>query len=202
MTRTIKASEVQPGMKIRFDMDGWDVEGVVSRIEPVIVGLEFYSTQGVEMTLGEDTLVTVLAEPQPEEPAAFGARVVAGEYKALRRNGRAGAIWSWVVEFPGGRTAPYSWKEVCALGQVTVIDADPYWTVPEDAPTEAPVVPERIEEWPEDDAHLREQRWRDRGGTVWSSRDGQWGYHSFTMGWVGLVAPYRYPFNGPWVRVP
>lgn len=90
-----------------------------------------------------------------------------------------------------------TWAEVCALGQVTVVP-DQGWTVP----AETPEVPERIEEWPEDDAHLHEQRWRDRGGTVWSSRDGQWGYHSFTMGWVGLVAPYRYPFNGPWVRVP
>lgn len=65
--RQIEASEVKPGMTIRFDMDGWRVEGTVSRVEPVTFGLEFYSTQSVEMTLSEDSPVTVLAEPARPE---------------------------------------------------------------------------------------------------------------------------------------
>lgn len=194
MTNTIKASEVRPGMEVQFDLSGWDVKGTVATVDVRPHAVWIYTEKWCEMSLDLDSPVTVLAEPQPEEPTAFGARVVVGGLCFVRRG--AAHLRPWEND----AATVFNWREVTRLGEVTVIDADPYWTAPEDAP-ETPVVPGRVEEWPENDDHLREQRWRDREGAVWSSRDGQWGYHSFTMGWVGLVAN-RYPFDGPWVRVP
>lgn len=51
-------------------------------------------------------------------------------------------------------------------------------------PADPPKVPEQIEEWPEDDTHLRGEFWKDRQGDVltytgdgwrfWAERLGQW----------------------------
>ncbi|MBS6031398.1 MAG: hypothetical protein KH989_12060 [Kocuria rhizophila] len=190
MTNTIKASEVRPGMEVQFDLSGWDVKGTVATVDVCPYAAWIYTEKCFGMPLDLDSPITVLAEPQPEEPTEFGARVVVNGRHGIRGDN---SVEHWWVEDAGWHT----WDDLCEMGPVTVVP-DQGWTVP----AETPEVPDRIEEWPEDDAHLREQRWRDRKGAVWSSRDGQWGYHSFTRGWVGRVAPYRYPFDGPWVRVP
>ncbi|RKQ36229.1 hypothetical protein [Kocuria tytonis] len=193
--KQIKASEVKPGMTIRWEVKGLTHECTVSKTTFLSTdALYLRSSEGGDGYIPSDSLVTVLAEPPVEEPTAFGARVVADGHEFLLSHG---GRRSWKARLDGKR---YAWTDLCDMGSVVVIDATPSWTVPEQV-TETPVVPERIEEWPEDDTHLREQRWRDRKGAVWSSRDGQWGYHSFTMGWMGLVGN-RYPFDGPWDRVP
>lgn len=94
-----------------------------------------YTDQSFEMSLDLDAPVTVLAEPQPEEPTEFGARVVAGGCQFVLVN-TALHQWSDIT----GLWNP--WREVCARGPVTVIP-DQRWTVPADTPE----VPERIEEW-------------------------------------------------------
>lgn len=193
MTNTIKASEVRPGMEVQLDLSGWDVKGTVATVDVRPHAVWIYTEKCCAMSLDLDSPVTVLAEPQPEEPTEFGAKIVVDGRHFLRAQGDSADDAPWLQQ---GTNFWYPWEAVCEVGHVTVIP-DQGWTVPADSPE----VPERIEEWPEDDAHLREQWWQDRKGAVWSSRDGQWGYHSFTRGWVGLVG-YRYPFNGPWVRVP
>ena len=192
MTRTITPAEVKPGMEVQFDLSGWDVKGTVSRVEPVTFGLEFYSTHGEEMTLDEYTPVTVLSEPQPEEPTAFGARVVADGMLFVRadddanpwRHPRA-AMWA-------------NWRDVCALGEVTVIDADPSWTVPADVPE----VPERIEEWPEDDEHLRPYRWKNNCGDfwVWVESKGVWELRSRIYAQRCAASTRPYSWHCPWTR--
>lgn len=199
MTNTIKASEVTPGMTVKWKRGKFTHEVPVERVHSTAGGRTTWFVNGVDgMSVQSDTQVTVLSEPapaQPEEPRWVAARAKLRDYRFFRVDE---SDRPWRKADCMGRVFPYrySWSDVCSLGPVTVIP-DQGWTVPADTPE----VPERIEEWPEDDAHLREQRWRDRTGAVWSSRDGQWGYHSFTMGWVGL-ATTRYPFDGPWVRVP
>lgn len=145
MTRTIKPSEIQPGMTVQWTYAGITRQCTPSYVETVSPrgGAYLRTFEGGSVQIPSGVEVTVLSDPQPEEPTAFGARVVAGECKALRGHGRAGGFLPWVVEFPSGNTASYNWKGVCELGPVTVIDADPHWTAPEDAP----VVPDRIEEW-------------------------------------------------------
>lgn len=137
MTRTIKAAEVKPGMNIRFDLEGWDVKGTVARMHRRPQGMWLYTDQSFELSLDLDAPVTVLSEPQPAEPTAFGARVVAGDLRFVR--GR-GPVWPWTESLNGEL---YDWGNVCDEGPVTVIDADPSWAVPADTPE----VPERIEEW-------------------------------------------------------
>lgn len=193
MTNTIKASEVRPGMEVQFDLSGWDVKGTVGTMKVLPRSVWIYTEKCRVMSLELDSPVTVLSEPQPEEPTAFGARVVVKGRRFLRSPVLKVDPQPWLEENEG---AWRDWDDLCEMGPVTVVP-DQGWTVPADTPE----VPDRIEEWPEDDAHLREQWWRDRKGSVWSSRDGQWGYLSFTRGWVGLVG-HRYPFDGPWVRVP
>ena len=185
MTRTIKASEVKPGMTIQFNLDGWEVKGAVSRVEPVTFGLDFYSTQGVEMTLGEDTPVTVLAEPQPEEPTEFGARVVVNGRRGIRGDN---SVEHWWVEDVGW----HSWDELCEMGPVTVIP-DQGWTAPE-----TPEVPERVEEWPEDDTALRPYPWEDIEGCPWRFfGEDDWRFKAHSGYWS---YPHPTPADGPWTR--
>lgn len=153
MTRTIKVSEVRPGMEVQFDLSGWDVKGTVATVDVRPHAVWIYTEKWCEMSLDLDSPVTVLSEPappHPEEPTAFGARVVADGMLFVRADDDANP-WRHL------RAAMWvNWRDVCALGEVTVIDADPSWTVPE-----TPEVPERIEVWPEDDEALRAYRWRD-----------------------------------------
>ena len=149
MTRTIKASEVKPGMTIRFDFRGWDVGGTVTIVEVLrhwvwVSADDDGRRRFVE--LERDTPVTVLSEPapaQPEEPTEFGARVRVRDGRFVRLNGGDPSLGPWYEEGTGYR---WSWDDLCEMGPVTVVP-DQGWTVPDDTPE----VPERIEEWPEDD---------------------------------------------------
>ncbi|MCT1880520.1 hypothetical protein M3C26_06910 [Kocuria rhizophila] len=134
MTRTIKASEIKPGMTIR-----WETQVEIKSTTECngVGGVLISGDNRITEYLASDAKVTVLSEPQPEEPTAFGARVVADGMLFVRADDDANpwrhlraAMW-------------FNWRDVCALGEVTVIDADPSWTVPDDTPE----VPERIEEW-------------------------------------------------------
>lgn len=203
--RQIRASEVKPGMTVKFDLDGWHVEGTVSRVEPVTFGVDFYSTQGLEMTLGEDTPVTVLAEPQPEEPVTLCARIVVAGRKIYRWTEDPKEPWPWRGEALNVDPVLWSWGQLCGLGHVTVVDADPSWTAPADRePT--PEVPDRIEigEWPVDDDGLKAYRWRDRFGFIWHSERRALDFPDLWVtslrGPTGRVETTK-PTRGPWTRV-
>ena len=142
MTRTIKVSEVRPGMEVQ-----WTSLGITRRCTGEVVdagsprdGVNLRTSEGGAVHIPGDAEVTVLTEPQPEEPTAFGARVVAGGYEFLLSHG---GRRSWKARLDGKR---YAWTDLCDMGSVVVIDAIPSWTVPEQA-TETPEVPEHIEEW-------------------------------------------------------
>ena len=188
MTRTIKASEVKPGMNIRFDLEGWDVKGTVARMHRRPQGMWLYTDQSFELSLDLDAPVTVLSEPQPAEPTEFGAKVTVDGKSAIHAHPID--IEAWVLMDKDGETVPCSWRQLCTLGPVTVVP-DQGWTVP----TDAPEVPERIEEWPEDDTALRKHKWRDLDGRVWLYADDGWQPGN---GW----AIFGRPEFGPWVRVP
>ena len=172
MTRTIKASEVKPGMEVQFDLSGWDVKGTVATVDVSPHAVWIYTEERCEMSLDLDTPVTVLAEPQPAEPTAFGARVVVNRRRFTRAQQCRGDLRPWISAREG---TWFTWDEVLGLGQVTVIDADPPWTLPAQVKV-APEVPERIEEWPEDDEALRKHKWRDvDGGTwTWAKAEDKW----------------------------
>ena len=140
--RQIKASEVKPGMEVQFDLSGWDVKGTVATVDvrPHAVGI--YTEKWCDMSLDLDSPVTVLSEPQPEEPTAFGAKVHVrdGRFVRLVEGGAGFRVW-----FEEGTESWWTWDDLCEMGPVTVIP-DPSWTVPADTPE----VPDRIEEWLED----------------------------------------------------
>lgn len=157
MTRTIKVSEVRPGMEVQ-----WTSLGITRRCTGEVVdagsprdGVNLRTSEGGAVHIPGDAEVTVLTESQPEEPTVFGARVVADGMLFVRADDDANP-WRHL------RAAMWvNWRDVCALGEVTVIDAYPSWTLPAQVKVEVPAVPERIEECPEDDEALRAYRWRD-----------------------------------------
>lgn len=162
MTRTIKASEVKPGMTIRWDSGGITYQCKVGGLFPSITSglVSVEAAGGGYIPLSRTQPVTVLSEPappQPEEPTEFGARVVVDGRRFLRADGDS---LPW-VELDVRDW--HNWDGLCQLGTVMVIP-DQGWAVPADTPE----VPERIEEWPEDDTALRKHKWRDRDGDIWS----------------------------------
>lgn len=186
--RQITAAEVKPGMNIRFDLEGWDVKGTVARMHRRPQGMWLYTDQSFELSLDLDAPVTVLSEPQPAEPTAFGARVVAGGYEFLLSHG---GRRSWKARLDGKR---YAWTDLCEMGSVAVIDATPSWTVPE-----TPEVPERIEVWPEDDDHLRAYEWQDRDGRPWVYSRTHEHWYNFSSSAISKLVTNE-PQFGPWTR--
>lgn len=197
--RQIKASEVKPGMKIE-----WTSGGVLHRLTPnyivtfrsdvtifgpdvpKVTGYNLCTEGGGVQWVSVDQAVTVLAEPQPEEPTEFGALRWVGDrcFVRLDEAGERHLVW-----YEKSRGVLWGWEDLCKMGPVTVVP-DQGWTVPDT--TE---VPERIEEWPDDDTALRAHKWRDVYGDVWVYVDGawRWGIHPY--------GDYETPIGDPWTRV-
>lgn len=159
--KQIKAREVKPGMEVEFTLTRR--MKVYKNVEGDYSERELEDVSGSIVFVGADTPVTVLSEPappQPEEPTEFGAKArVRG--RCFLRMGEVGVgRYVWFEKWSGSR---WSWDDLCEMGPVTVIP-DQGWTVPDDTPE----VPERIDEWPEDDTALRPYPWRDREGDTWT----------------------------------
>ena len=201
MTRTIKASEVKPGMTIQFDLDGWDIKGTVGTVNMRPYAAWIYTEKWREMSLNLDTPVTVLSEPapvQPEEPTEFGARVVVDGRRFLLASEGEHDDQPWLEENEG---VWWEWYDLINMGPVQVVP-DQGWAVPADTPE----VPERIEigEWPVDDDDLKAYRWRDRFGSIWHSERRALDFPdlwvTYLRGPAGRVETTK-PTRGPWTRV-
>ena len=118
MTRTIKVSEVRPGMEVQFDLSGWDVKGTVATVDVRPHAVWIYTEKWCEMSLDLDSPVTVLSEPQPEEPTAFGARVRVRDGRFVRLDDYAAGVVPWSEK---GTGAWWSWDDLCEMGPVTVV---------------------------------------------------------------------------------
>ena len=148
MTRTIKVSEVRPGMEVQ-----WTSLGITRRCTGEVVdagsprdGVNLRTSEGGAVHIPGDAEVTVLTEPQPEEPVTLCARIVVAGRKIYRWTEDPKEPWPWRGEALNVDPVLWSWGQLSGLGPVTVVDAAPSWTAPADRePT--PVVPERIEEW-------------------------------------------------------
>lgn len=198
--RQITASAVKPGMTIEWSELGIKYTCVVSSIEPARsqISQEIMASGGGEATLYNNTMVTVLSEPQPEEPVTLCARIVVAGRKIYRWTEDPKEPWPWRGEALNVDPVLWSWGQLCGLGQVTVVDADPSWAAPEQT-HDTPEVPERIEKWPENDTALRPYPWRDRDGGVWKwlTTASEWECYD-EVGYY-LQSGGR-PFYGPWTR--
>ena len=132
MTRTIKASEVKPGMTIR-----WARGDISSQCN--LAGVERFNDdqdiqgetkQGLTVLLrGNEDVLVVKEPPQPEEPTELGVKVIVDGRRAV--HARPTLIKAWELEREGGDTMPCTWSYLCSLGHVTVVP-DQGWTVPAD----------------------------------------------------------------------
>lgn len=132
MTRQIKAAEVREGMEVE-----WSKKGITYRMQCLYkvefknhflaetAGYNFCAEDGGVQYVSADQTVTVLAEPQPPEPTAFGACVEAGGVWFVRLDVRDLSdpdFQPWQSE----SLIQCTWAEVCDQGHVTVINADPF----------------------------------------------------------------------------
>lgn len=120
--RQIKASEVKPGMVVRWESRGFTHEGTVERVTS---GTSLYTTRFINGYFGintpSDATVTVLSEPQPEEPTSFGACVVVNNIRFIRyMAGTATNLWC------GEDKSATNWDELCSMGQVEIVNEDPF----------------------------------------------------------------------------
>lgn len=121
MTREIKASEVREGMEIEWSDRGWFHRGAVSTVKRNdYAGVWVQSSDGFEMSVEPDQVFTVLSEPQPDEPTAFGACIEVGGVKYVRCDNDH-LEWKGVEDFGW-----WGWESLCDAGHVTVINADPF----------------------------------------------------------------------------
>ena len=152
----------------------WTSLGITRRCTGEVVdggsprdGVNLRTSEGGAVHIPGDAEVTVLAEPQPKEPVTLCARIVVAGRKIYRWTEDPKEPWPWRGEALNVDPVLWSWGQLCGLGHVTVIDAEPSWTAPEQT-HDTPEVPDRIEEWPEDDdEHLRACRWVDSDECEW-----------------------------------
>ena len=139
--RQIKASEVKPGMEVEWTSVGVTRKCVASTVDSASprYGVNLHTSEGGLVHIPGNAEVTVLSEPQPEEPTEFGAKVTVDGRQFLRAPLHSSDQTPWLSQLDG---LWRQWGDLCNMGPVTVIP-DQGWTVPDDTPE----VPERIEEW-------------------------------------------------------
>lgn len=125
--RDIMAKDIKCGMTIE-----WPSEGLTKRA--VVKGVRWTLGSGrVRLVVGGGYVhfldyvhyVTVVEEPkdiQPPEPTAPGARVMVNGVKLVRTNNKK-FPWHYFDDDSFGIT----WNGLCGMGQVIIVDADPWW---------------------------------------------------------------------------
>lgn len=131
--RIIDPSEIKVGMVIEWDNgDGFIVKCTVESVE-YVEAKDFFSAgsayyiNGDETALGRVTAeeeVRVISEPeiiQPEEPTSFGACAVVNNIRFIRyMAGTATNLWC------GEDKSATNWDELCSMGQVEIVNEDPF----------------------------------------------------------------------------
>lgn len=141
MTRKIKASEVREGMEIRWEEDGAVIRLPVFEVMEGTCGrVSFVPESRTPWHVKRDQVVTVLREPQPDEPTEFGAAVEVAGVKYVLASHFSQA--RWVDEYDQWNR----WGTLCERGPVEV-KPNPFATPSQDA-TE-PRTWERWEDVPE-----------------------------------------------------
>lgn len=122
--KQIKASEVREGMEIRWEEDGAVITLPVFEVMTADCGrVSFVPESRTPWHVKRDQVVTVLREPQPEEPLAFGACVEVAGVKYVRCDNDH-------LEWKGAENVGWwGWGSLCDKGHVTVVNADPFATV-------------------------------------------------------------------------
>lgn len=192
--RHIKAAEVREGMEIEWKYGGYYTRCVVGLVQRENLSYPAYSIRAVGSSAGwkifsEGEEVTVLKEPQPEEPTAFGACVEVAGVKYVRAGSDA---WSWTAdETPHEDASLCDWWCLTNQGHVTVINPDPFATVQAEP---EPRVWDRWEYVPQMTAvHIGSSSltYRKNMGVVEvSARNILWAKSSQPNGYIELSAPF------------
>ena len=130
MTRMITAQQVKPGMKIKFERNGWEYAADVHLVggvddpsmDSVLVWAKVKSgVCGDVEAIDKRETVTVLEEAQPDEPKKPGSLVVVEGAQFIRCDN---SDLSW-RQVDAGRW--FFWDDLRAMGQIRVVSANPLW---------------------------------------------------------------------------
>ena len=121
MTRKIRASEVREGMEIRWEEDGAVITLPVFEVMTADCGrVSFVPESRTPWHVKRDQVVTVLREPQPDEPTAFGACVEVAGVKYVR-------VYEYGPAWVSNADQDWNyWAGIIDAGPVTVINANPF----------------------------------------------------------------------------
>lgn len=118
--RTIKASEVRKGMRVRVEASNGDAtittEGVVTKATGTYVAALFFGDYGIN--LNPDHPVTVLAEPEPEWVEGAWYWLDVGGHKRPGRRVKGG--WSSWADGPTHGLSDDD--DLTVLGRVLIVD--------------------------------------------------------------------------------
>lgn len=127
----IQAQNVDPGMKIAFDIMGDTVCITPHDVKVGDSSCAFWSDNARRIIVEPWTMVEVLSSPVPE-PLIIGSRVLAGHDGAFLRvvDAEPGSS-AWVNIITGNH---YTWGALCShFGSPTILDDNPSWIEQEDA---------------------------------------------------------------------
>lgn len=161
MTRTIKPSEIRPGMEVQWTLLGVERRCTVAGVDTGRPGggANLCTSEGGGTHVPGDVVVTVLAEPQPDEPSP-GSVVRTPGGDMFCRTGSKGGSWQRV----NGKGLAWTWNEILSL------DGDPEILFDPEADVEQHGVPtriEKLEDWSDEDPELRKYSWIDADFDTW-----------------------------------
>lgn len=120
--RTIKPSDITPGMTIRWDHAGVKTELTVRDVSYLDMWMyRAHSPQGMTVFIPSGTEITVLEEPQPPEPTEFDALVVVDGVEYIRWDDSGEDRHSWASRGRVDGVVFHCWDQLTARGQVRVI---------------------------------------------------------------------------------
>lgn len=125
--RVTKAKNIKRGMSIVWPLEGSFTEGVVKGVSlfPEFGKIRVKIDEGYFHLLDYNCDVVVFLEApkiiQPPEPTIFGACVVVnGIYFIRYMPGPSGDLWM------GADDSVADWSEICNLGQVKIVNENPF----------------------------------------------------------------------------
>lgn len=159
--RQIKPSEIRPGMEVQWTLLGVERRCTAAQVDTESLGdgAKLWTPEGAAVHVRADAVVTVLAEPQLEEPSP-GSVVRTPENDMFCRTESKGGSWQRV----NGTGATWTW------GEIRRIAGDPEILFDPEADVEQHGVPIRIEkpeDWDNEDPELRKHSWIDADSDTW-----------------------------------
>lgn len=159
--RQIKPSEIRPGMEIQWTFLGVERRCTAAQVDTESLGdgAKLWTPEGAAVHVRADAVVTVLAEPQLEEPSP-GSVVRTPENDMFCRIESDRGSWQRI----DGTGLAWTWGEIRRIAGDPEILFDPEADVKQHG---VPIRIEKPEDWDDEDPELRKCPWIDADFDTW-----------------------------------